>query len=272
VDEYLAANRALWEEWAEVNARSEFYRVEQFKQGGTKLRPYELEEVGPVAGKRLLHLQCHLGLDTLSWAREGAIVTGTDFSLRAISLARSLADELGIPATFVESDLYDLPRRLDETFDVVYTSRGVLGWLPDIERWAEVAARFVKPAGFLYLTEVHPFLQVFEDEGDVDFHRPVLRHPYWSHQEPLTFEVRGSYADRSARVESTLEYGWNHSLGEIVTALARQGLRIEFLHEFPMLDWPSPGLEPQDDGTYRLPADLDGRLPLFFSLKASRPA
>jgi SAM-dependent methyltransferase len=272
VDEYLAANRALWDEWAEVNARSEFYRVEQFKRGATKLRPYELGEVGPVAGRTLLHLQCHFGLDTLSWAREGAVVTGTDFSPRGIELARSLADELGIAATFVESDLYELPGRLDGSFDVVYTSRGVLGWLPDIDGWARVAAHFVKPGGFLYITEVHPFLQVFEDEGDVDFHRPELRHPYWSHGEPLVFEVRGSYADRTAQIESTHEYGWNHSMGEIVTGLAREGLRIEFLHELPTLDWPSPGLEPQEDGTYRLPGELDGRLPLFFSLKASRPA
>jgi hypothetical protein len=148
----------------------------------------------------------------------------------------------------------------------------VLGWLPDIERWAEVAAHYVAPGGFLYVTEVHPFVQVFEDEGDVDFHRPVLRYPYWSHDEPLAFEVQGSYADREAEIRSKNEFGWNHSLGEIVTGLARAGLRIEFLHEFPFLEWPSPGLEPHDDGTHRLPADLDGRMPLFFSLKASKPA
>jgi SAM-dependent methyltransferase len=271
-DPYLAANRALWDEWADVNVRSEFYRVEEFKQGRSRLRAYEVDEVGPVVRRSLLHLQCHFGLDTLSWSREGAIVTGADFSPRALAIARGLSDELGIPATFVESDLDDLPNRLEGTFDVVYTSRGVLGWLPDIERWAEVAAHFVAPGGFLYVTEVHPFLQVFEDEGEVDFHRPVLRYPYWSHEEPLAFEVQGSYADRDAEIESKNEYGWNHSVGEIVTGLARAGLRIEFLHEFPFLEWPSPGLEPHDDGTHRLPADLAGRLPLFFSLKASKPA
>jgi SAM-dependent methyltransferase len=262
-DPYVAANRALWDEWAEINSRSEFYRVEEFKAGRSKLAAYEIDEVGPVVGKTLLHLQCHFGLDTLSWAREGASVTGADFSPRALSIARTLSDELGIPATFVESDLYELPSRLDARFDVVYTSRGVLGWLPDIERWAEVAAHFVAPGGFLY---------VFEDEGDVDFHRPVLRYPYWSHEEPLAFEVQGSYADPDAQVQASHEYGWNHSLGEIITGLARGGLRIEFLHEFPFLAWPSPGIEAQGDGSHRLPADLDGRLPLFFSLKASKPA
>jgi SAM-dependent methyltransferase len=272
VDEYLESNRALWDEWAEVNAGSEFYGTLEFKAGRSKLRPYELEEVGPVEGKTLLHLQCHFGLDTLSWAREGAVVTGADFSPRALELARALAEELDIPATFVHSDLYELTGALEGEFDVVYTSRGVLGWLPDIARWGLVAAHFVKPGGFLYVTDVHPILQVFEDEGDVDFSRPVLRYPYWSHQEPLVFEVRGSYADPTAEIASTHEYGWNHALGEIVTALADSGLRIDFLHEFPFLEWPSPGFVAQDDGTYRLPPEQDGKLPLFFSLKASKPA
>src|SRR5207237_7937899 len=131
---------------------------------------------------------------------------------RGIELARGLSDELEIPATFVLSDLYDLPGALSGEFDVVYTSRGVLGWLPDVEGWARVAARFVKPGGFFYLTEVHPFLQVFEDEGEVDFERPVLRYPYWSHSEPIVTAVRGSYADPSAEVTSPPEFWWNHWL------------------------------------------------------------
>jgi len=272
VERALASNRALWDEWADINARSEFYRIDEFRAGRSKLRPYELDEIGPVLGRTLLHLQCHFGLDTLSWAREGAVVTGADFSPRALEIARALADELGVPATFVESDLYELPDRLEGQFDVVYTSRGVIGWLPDVRRWAEVAAHFVAPGGFFYVTEVHPIFWAFDDEGEVDFRSPRLRYPYWTHDDPLEFEVQGSYADRTATVASTHEYGWNHSLGEIVTALAENGLRIEFLHEFPFLEWPAPGLEPQDDGTHRLPAELDGTLPLFFSLKASKPA
>jgi len=271
VDDYLAANRALWDEWADVHVRSDFYRVEEFKRGRSKLRRYELDEVGPVSGRTLLHLQCHFGLDTLSWAREGAIVTGADFSPRAVHLARELADELGIRATFVESSLADLPDHLPGEFDIVYTSRGVLGWLPEVGRWAEVAAHFVKPGGFFYLTEVHPVLQVFDDEGDVEPGRLELRYPYWTHVEPLAIEVRGSYADREAHVEASVEYGWNHSLGEIVTSVARAGLRVEFLHEFPFLEWPHPALEARDDGTWRLPGDKDGTLPLFFSMKASKP-
>ena len=143
--------------------------------------------------------------------------------------------------------------------------------MPHIGRWAEVAAHFVKPGGFFYVTEVHPGLQVFEDEESEQPGHLELRYPYWSHVEPLQFKVEGSYADREAHVEASVEYGWNHSLGEIVTAVARAGLRVEFLHEFPFLEWPHPLLERDDDGTWRLPRNKDGTLPLFFSLKAWKP-
>ena len=158
MDEYLESNRALWDEWTSIHVRSEFYDVESFKRGGIRLRPYELEEIGDVAGKDVLHLQCHFGLDTLSFARLGARVTGADFSAPAIAQARALAEELGLDARFVQSNLYDLPSTLQGDFDVVYTSRGVIGWLPDLDRWAEVAAHFVRPGGIFYITEGHPVM------------------------------------------------------------------------------------------------------------------
>jgi SAM-dependent methyltransferase len=268
-ERYLRANRALWDEWTGINYRSDFYKVDAFKAGLNKLRPYELDEVGPVEGKDLLHLQCHFGLDTLCWARLGAHVTGADFSPAAIDRARSLAAEVSLDALFVCSDVYDLPKHLSGAFDVVYTSRGVLGWLPDLDRWAQVAAHFVKPGGFLYITEVHPIANVFDDDEGVTDLR--LRYPYFSHADPLAFETHGSYADRSASVDQEVEYNWNHGMGEIVTALAQAGLRIDFLHEFPFVEWPVSFLQSVSDGTYHLPAEHDGRLPLFFSLKASRP-
>jgi SAM-dependent methyltransferase len=267
MDDYLAATRALWDEWTAIHETSSFYDVEGFKAGGSRLRAYEVDEVGDVAGKSLLHLQCHFGIDTLSWARLGARVTGADFSEPAIELARSLAGELGLEATFVSSDLYDLPAVLDGRFDVVYTSRGVLGWLPDLERWAAVVAKFLRPGGLFYITEIHPVAQVFADE-------PGLRlgYPYFPRREPLAIPVQGSYADPTAEVRQPVEYGWVHSMGEIVSALAGVGLRIEFLHEFPFVDWPVPYLvRHDDDGTWRLPPDAGGELPLFFSLRATRP-
>src|SRR5439155_20452942 len=151
-EEFVEANRRLWNEWAPVHAASAFYDVERFKRGGVRLRPYEGEGVGDVAGKDLLHVQCHFGLDTLSWARLGATVTGADFSQPAIDLAEGLAQELGIPARFVCVDLANLPAELPGGFDIVYASRGVLTWLPDLGVWADVVAHFVRPGGFLYVT------------------------------------------------------------------------------------------------------------------------
>ena len=267
-DHYLEANRALWDEWTPIHEASKFYDLPSFKAGGVRLRDYELEEVGDVAGKDLLHLQCHFGIDTLSWARMGARPTGVDFSAKAIELARSLAAELELDARFVESSVYDLPDHLQGDFDIVYTSRGILGWLPDLRRWAEVIARFLRPGGFFYITEGHPVLWTLDDAEDAT--DLVVKYPYFPRAEPLAFPTQGSYADPTAHVEQPVEYDWIHSMGEIVTALADVGLRIDFLHEFPFVEWPVPFLEPSDDGKWRMPEGREGELPLFFSLKATK--
>jgi SAM-dependent methyltransferase len=263
MDEHLETNRALWDEWPEINARSASYDLAEFKRGGVRLRDYEIEEVGPVSGKTLLHLQCHFGIDSLSWARLGAKVTGIDFSERAIELATGVAAELGIDASFIRSNLYDLPRHVDGEFDIVYTSRGVLCWLPRIRPWADVVARFVKPGGLFYITETHPILEAYED----DF---TLKFPYWEREEPSSFVIQGSYADPAAKVKTEKDYEWNHGLGEIVTALAQAGLRIEFLHEWPFVESEVPFLEKRDGRSW-MPGELDGRMPLMFSLKATKP-
>jgi SAM-dependent methyltransferase len=273
LDAPLRANRDLWNAWTKINVESAFYDVASFRSGerGIRLSDYEVAEVGPVEGKSLLHLQCHFGMDTLSWARLGATVTGADFSPAGVAAARGLAAELEIPARFVIANLYDLPGALDGQFDVVYTSKGVLGWLPDIVGWARVAAHFVKPGGFFYITEIHPVAQVFESEG-VQPGELRLAYPYWSHLEPLIFEVHGSYADPDAATEGLVEHGWDHSLGQIVSALIDAGLRIDFLHEFDFVDWPIEFLVKSDDDRWRLPPGTKGELPLFFSLKATKPA
>jgi SAM-dependent methyltransferase len=270
--EAIRDNIALWDEWTRIHETSEFYRLGEFRAGGVRIRPYEIDEIGPVDGQSLLHLQCHFGIDTLSWARLGARVTGADFSLAGVELARSVAAEIGIDgARFVHSDLYDLPTVLDGTFDLVYTSRGVLGWLPDVRRWAEVIAHFVRPGGRFYVTVIHPVAQVFEDD-DIEPGELRLRYPYWQHVEPLSFPVIGSYAEPTAEVGVHTEHGWNHGLGEIVTALVDAGLRIDSLREYPFVDWPVEFLVEAPDGTYRLPAGTPGELPLFFSILATKPA
>lgn len=269
----FAANRSLWDAWTAVHETGDFYDLAGFRAGGVRLRDHEIATVGDVRGKSLLHLQCHFGIDTLSWARLGAQVTGADFSPAAIRLARELARDLDVPdARFVEANLYDLPSVLEGAFDVVYTSRGVLSWLPDIRGWARVVAHFVKPGGTFFITEIHPVAMAFENEG-VEPGELRLAYPYWEHRAPLVFDVKGSYADPTADVGVQQEHGWDHGLGEIVTALIDAGLRIESLVELPTLDWAvdfAVETEP-GSGTYRLPPGAAGELPLMFSLLASRP-
>ncbi|MEO6206504.1 MAG: methyltransferase [Candidatus Limnocylindrales bacterium] len=268
------ANRTLWEAWTAVHADGDFYDLAGFKAGGVRVRDEEIQAVGDVHGRTLLHLQCHFGIDTLSWARLGATVTGADFSPAAIRLARELAADLGFPdARFIESNLYDLPTNLHETFDVVYTSRGVLGWLPDVAAWARVVAHFVKPGGIFYISEIHPVAQVFENEG-VGPGELRLRYPYWEHRDPLIFDVQGSYADPTADVGEQKEHGWDHGLGEIVTALITAGLQLEWLRESPVLEWGADFLVETEAGSgrFRLPPDTAGELPLMFSLLARKPA
>jgi SAM-dependent methyltransferase len=264
-DDYLEANRALWDEWTAIHQGSDFYDLESFKKGGVRLHDFEVEEIGDVRGKDLLHLQCHFGIDTLSWARLGARVTGVDFSGQAVELARRLADDLALEATFVHANVLELPDVLDGKFDVVYTSRGVLGWLPDVPRWAEVIARFLRPGGFFYIHEIHPFVYVFDIEEDATV--PRVKYPYFARTKPLAFES-SDYAVPDAPVKQPFAYDWSHSMGEIINSLVARGLHIEFLHEWPFLNWEMPFLEKRNDGLWWYPGP--GELPLSFSLKATK--
>ncbi|MDQ6772900.1 MAG: class I SAM-dependent methyltransferase [Candidatus Dormibacteraeota bacterium] len=267
MDLYREANRRLWDEWARIHPGSDFYRLEDFKAGWDPLKAFEVEELGDVSGRSLLHLQCHFGRDTLSWARHGARVTGADFSPVAMRAARALAAELGLEATFVECDLYALPSRLPGRFDIVYTSFGVLGWLPDIVGWAAVVDHFLNPGGTFYIAEFHPVANTLDDEAP----EPRVRHGYFHRAAPEAFPVRGSYADPEAEVDEEFEYCWNHSLGDVVSALAGRGLVIEFLHEFPFTtDRRLPYLERRSERYWQLP-DGKGELPLMYSIRASKP-
>ena len=238
-----------------------------------RIEPWEHNEVGDVTGKTLLHLQCHFGLDTLSWARLGAAhVSGVDFSEPAIAFARQLAAETGLAdrSRFVASDIYDLPGELaGETFDIVYTGRGVLCWLPDLGPWAETVASFLAPGGVFYIHEAHPILWAIADEQETpnDIH---FGFDYWG-GETITFGVDGSYADLTAKVDAEAEHSWLHSLGEVVTRLAQQGLRIEFLHEMDVVDWPVHFLTDLGGGKHGFPEGYVERFPLMYSLRATKP-
>jgi len=262
---HMESNRKLWEEWVPIHVKSRFYGVDNFVAGGNSLNTLELDEVGDVEGKNLLHLQCHFGMDTLNWARRGAHVTGMDFSESAIEQARELAVRCNLDARFVCCNLYDLPQNLLGQFDIVYTSYGVLGWLPDIPRWAQIAASYVKPGGFFYIAEFHPFALVFDDNA------PELRYRYsYFDKEALHFDVNGSYADMEAQTQAKEEIGWDHPLSEIVNSLIDNGLHLEYLHEFPFSVYQQfPFLIPDGHGIYNFP---DGKkpIPLMFSLKATK--
>ncbi|MFW6115486.1 MAG: class I SAM-dependent methyltransferase [Chloroflexota bacterium] len=274
MSEHAQTNRAWWDERVSLHADSAFYDVKAFKDGDLTLMDLERSELGDVAGRSLLHLQCHFGLDTLSWARLGAQVTGVDFSEEGIALARSLSEDLGIEAAFVCSDVYELPAMLSGEFDIVFTSYGVLCWLPDLVRWAEAIAHFLAPGGTFYIAETHPFALVFYDEEDAEDLQ--VHYPYFQGPEPMRFEDAGSYAEPMAESTHRVTYEWTHTLGDVVNALISAGLQIEFLHEFPyaccrML----PFMEQDEDGWWRLtPPDGsawagDG-VPLTFSLKARK--
>ncbi len=267
--DYMNANRAHWDEVTPIHVASKFYDVEGFRRDPNDLNSLELAEVGDVRGKSLLHLQCHFGMGTLSWANQGASVTGIDFSEPAIEQARALSSELGIPARFLASNVYDAPAVLGEQFDIVFTSYGVLTWLPDIAAWARVAAHFVKPGGTFYIAEFHPIAWVFDDSPDVtDLH---VRYSYFQTAEPLRFEG-DDYADRTAKLEHRTTYSFSHTLGDIVTALIDAGLRIDFLHEFPFSTYQFlPFTEVVAPHQVRL-AKHDGCIPLLYSIKATKPA
>ena len=264
MDNYLQANQHLWNEWTTLHEQSPLYKVAEFKAGTSTLRPVERAELKDVAGKTLLHLQCHFGLDTLSWARAGAIVTGVDLSDRSIALARSLSMELNIPATFVCADLLDLPNALSGQFEIVFTSYGVLHWLRDLKRWAAVIAHFLKPGGIFYIVEFHPFERVF----DSDSAELKVDTPYFFSEEPFRFERQGSYA--AAGTTPFYGYNWRHSLSEVFNALLGAGLQLEFFNEFPFtLRERIAGMVQGDDGLWRLTRQ-HGMVPLLFSLQARK--
>jgi SAM-dependent methyltransferase len=267
MDEWMETNRANWDERVPIHVSGEFYDVDGFREGEERLRPFELAEVGDVSGKEILHLQCHFGLDTLGWARRGARVTGLDFSLPAVEAARGIAAEMGLDATFVQSNVYDAVEALDgRDYDVVYTGMGALNWLPDIRRWAGIVARLVRPGGFLYLAEFHPFAAVFGDE-DLS-----VEHGYFYRPEPQVWDEPGTYADFEAETVNNRTYEWNHTLGDVISALVEAGLVLEFLHEHDYTLYPRwPFLERHGHDTYRLPEGVPD-LPLVYSFRAGKPA
>jgi SAM-dependent methyltransferase len=269
--EWIAANRRNWDERAAIHLenRTGFYQIDRFKAGEDILHPIEAEEIGDIVGKRLIHLQCHFGLDTLCLARRDAVVTGLDFSPTAIVAARRLASELQIPAEFVESDVYAARERLTGTFDMAFVTWGTICWLPDISRWARIVASLLGAGGVLYLADAHPSALIFEEiEG-----RIVPNYPWRvSPDKPLLFEEAHTYTGDATELVERRNYEWIHPLSDIVTALIEAGLQLQFLHEHERLPWKLfPSMVPDGDRLFRLPQSAVP-IPLSFSLMARKPS
>lgn len=266
---YTDANRANWDDRAAIHLRDAtgFYRLDAFRAGEDVLNPIEAAEIGDVAGRRLVHLQCHFGLDSLSLARRGAAVTGIDFSSVAIAGARRLADETGIAARFVEGDVLAARDLVEGQFDIAYATWGTITWLPDIRRWAATVAALLAPGGFLYLADAHPAALAFEQVGDA----LVLTHPWHTAPDrPLVFDGPETYTGDATPLAHPRTYEWAHPLSAIIGGLLDAGLRLEFLHEHEEVPWRIwPLAVPAGHGLYRLPGHLPA-MPLAFSLKAAR--
>ena len=259
-------NQALWDEIAPVHEKA-YGKIETLRSGGVAINEIELSEVGDVTGKKMLHLQCHIGTDTLSWARQGAIMTGVDFSSVSLGIARKLTAELDLDARFVHSNIYELRENLDDTFDIVYTSAGVLCWLKDLTDWAGIIHHFLKPGGFFFLMETHPIMNIFDDEEPEAL--KIIR-PYFHSDEPTCWDDDWpDYADPTY-IPRNPSYEWRWSVSDIMNALIHAGLAIESFNEHNKIFFNIlPMMKEVGNGWFNLPG-FEDKLPLLFTLKARK--
>jgi SAM-dependent methyltransferase len=259
---YIEVNRALWDEKTKHHTKSAFYKMDEFLAGSTSLNDVELCLLGDVTGKTILHLQCHFGQDTLSLARMGATATGVDFSGEAVSEARRLNEQLGLDARFICTDIYSLPDQLNEQFDIVFTSYGTIGWLPDIKKWAAIVARYLKPGGKFVFVDFHPVVWMFNS----DFSR--IEYSYFN-REAIIETNEGTYADKNADIKQA-EIGWNHDLAEVLQNLLEAGLTIVSFQEFDTSPYNCfQNMVEVAPGRYQIKG-LEGKIPLLYALKVTK--
>ncbi|MDO8551225.1 MAG: class I SAM-dependent methyltransferase [bacterium] len=260
--DYFSINKKWWDNVAPIHANSRLYDLSGFKKGNSSLFSPEKEEIGNVENKSLLHLMCHFGMDTLSWGRLGAKVTGVDLSNEAVRLARKLSREVNIPARFICSDVYELPKVLDKKFDIIFASYGVLCWLPNIKKWTKIINYFLKKDGIFYLAELHPFTNILSYDFKISYK--------YFEKGPDIDDSPGTYADWEADIKGST-YSWSHTISDVINALIKEGLKIEFIHEFPFTMYDQfPGLMEQNEKGQYVFKNKKIQIPLLFSLKATK--
>jgi ubiquinone/menaquinone biosynthesis C-methylase UbiE len=258
--DYIKINKELWNNKTDIHVNSDFYDNDSFIKGKSSLNSIELELLGDIKGKSILHLQCHFGQDTISLSRLGATTVGVDLSDKAIETAKELAKTTNTNAKFICCDVYDLPNHLNQKFDIVYTSYGTIGWLPDMDKWAKVVSHFLKPKGQFVFVEFHPVVWMFDDNFK------EIKYNYFN-VEPIIEIEEGTYADKSANIKQK-EVGWNHDLSEVINSLIKNGLTINSFNEYDYSPYncfnETIEIEPNK---YRI-KHLSNKIPMVYSLTA----
>ncbi|MGX2998720.1 class I SAM-dependent methyltransferase [Streptomyces sp. JNUCC 64] len=269
----MGVNRANWDARTPVHVASRFYGLDGEPDPARWFAPFEWDDLGPLDGRDLVHLQCHLGTETLAFAERGARTVGLDLSGASVAAARDIAARAEADVAYVEGNVYDAEQALEgRRFDVVYTGKGALCYLPDLDRWARTVARLLRPGGRFYVVEFHPLLNALGPKpGEGEGPELLLRHDYLSGRGAIRRDARYTYTDGPAVEGATDSYEWAHGLGEVVNAVVGAGLRIEVLREHGELPWPRwPGMVRTPSGWWRLP-DGAPRVPHLFALRASAP-
>lgn len=262
MENYLEINKNSWNAKVDTHVKSDFYFVDEFLKGRNSLNSIELDLLGDLKGKSILHLQCHFGQDSISLSRLGAKVTGVDLSDKAIETARDLTKQCEADTQFICSDVYDLPNVLNEKFDIVYTSYGTVGWLPDLDQWANVIHHFLKPGGKFVMAEFHPVIWMFDD----DFNE--VKYNYFN-EKPIVETNEGTYADKNADLVLD-NITWNHPLSEVLQSLIKKGLSIENFQEFDWSPYPCFNqVEEFEKGKWRI-KQFGNKIPMVYALAAHK--
>jgi ubiquinone/menaquinone biosynthesis C-methylase UbiE len=262
--DYLSINQNLWNKKTDIHYNSDFYNVKSFINGESSLNAIELELLGDIKGKSILHLQCHFGMDTISLSRLGANVTGIDLSDKAIEKAKGLAKQTGTDTTFIESDIYALKEKLNKKFDIVFTSYGAIGWLPDMNKWANIVQHFLKPSGMFVMVEFHPVVWMFS----YDFSK--IEYNYFG-GEPIIEEQEGTYTDEDEKSSiKEKSVSWNHSMSEVIDALLNNGLGLKHLSEYDYSPYNCfENTVEFKKGKYQIKG-LQGMLPMVYAIVATK--